>query len=114
MQIPWLQWGVSIDDNMGEHGNHSLEARLVDPEAESQEQKLWRKELADLVRKALAKLEPREQHIIRNRFGILGGRERTLEELGASLKLSRERVRQLEHNAKNKLRESLICCAPTA
>jgi RNA polymerase primary sigma factor len=87
MLIPWPQRGVSIDDNMGENGNHSLEGRLVDPAAESQEQKLYRKELTDLVRKALAKLDARERHIIRNRFGILGGRERTLEEIGASLKL---------------------------
>lgn len=113
MLIPWLQRGVSIDDNLGEHGNHSLEARLVDPAAEGQEQTLYRKELADLVRKALARLDERERHIIRHRFGILGGPERTLEEIGASLKLSRERVRQLEHNAKSKLRERLLCCSPS-
>jgi RNA polymerase sigma factor (sigma-70 family) len=113
MLIPWFQKELSIDDDLGPHGGHSLEARLVDPEAESQDQKLHRKEIADLVRQAIVKLDDREQHIIRNRFGILGGHERTLVEIGASLNLSRERVRQLERIAKAKLRKNLMCCSPS-
>jgi RNA polymerase sigma factor (sigma-70 family) len=112
MLIPWFQPEVSIDDNLGQNGNHSLEARLVDPAAQNQEQTLQRKEIADLVRRALGRLDEREQNIIRNRFGILGGHERSLGEIGASLNLSRERVRQLEHVAKTKLRKYLICCSP--
>ena len=56
---------------------------------------------------ALVKLDDRERHIIRNRFGLLGGKELTLEEIGKTLNLSRERVRQLEREAKDKLRANL-------
>jgi RNA polymerase nonessential primary-like sigma factor len=60
-----------------------------------------------LVREALIKLDARERHIISNRFGLLGGEELTLEEIGRTLNLSRERVRQLEREAKDKLKECL-------
>jgi len=113
MLIPWFQREVSIDEVMGQNGSNALEARLVDPEAESQDQTMYRKELVDRVRKALVNLNERERHIIRHRFGILGGPERTLEEIAGILNLSRERVRQLENNAKSKLRRVLIGCEPS-
>lgn len=113
MLIPWFQREVSIDDYMGQNGSHSLESRLVDPTAESQEMKMYRREVTQLVRKALVNLNEREAHIIRSRFGIHGNDERTLEEIADGLNLSRERVRQLEVIAKSKLRKYLICCAPT-
>ena len=69
--------------------------------------KLYTLEVRGLVRRALITLDERELHIIRNRFGLLGGHELTLEEIGKSLNLSRERVRQLEREAKAKLRASL-------
>jgi RNA polymerase sigma factor (sigma-70 family) len=111
MLIPWLQHEISIDDAVGRNGSQFLE-RLVHPATENQEQRVYRRELTDLVRKALVKLTEREQHIIRNRFGILGGHERTLDEIAAGLNLSRERVRQLEIVAKTKLRKDLSCCSP--
>lgn len=52
----------------------------------------------------LSELPEREAEIIRLRFGIGGGRQRTLEEIGARLSLSRERARQLERDALRKLR----------
>jgi RNA polymerase sigma factor (sigma-70 family) len=112
MSITWFQREVSLDDTQGRDGSRSLEARLVDPAAENPEQRMYRKELTDLVRKALANLNERERHIIRSRFGILGGHVRTLEQIAAGLNLSRERVRQLERIAKTKLRRDLICCSP--
>ena len=112
MLIPWYQSQVSMDDYPGSEGSPSLQARLVDPAAESQETKLYRKELVQLVRRALGKLNARERHIISNRFGILGGGEGTLDEIASGLDLSRERVRQLERVAKDRLRQELRCCAP--
>ena len=60
------------------------------------------------MRHALVQLDDRERHIIRNRYGLLGGQELTLEEIGKTLNLSRERVRQLEREAKIKLRANLL------
>jgi RNA polymerase sigma factor (sigma-70 family) len=112
MLIPWFQREVSIDELALEGNTNVLQASMVDPAAETQEQKICRNELIDLVRKALGRLSAREQHIIRNRFGIQGGHERTLEEIADGLNLSRERVRQLERVAKNKLRRFLAACSP--
>ena len=111
MLIPWFQNELSLDDLAGQNGGRSLEARLVDPAAEGQEQKIYRKELIALVREALVSLNERERHIIRNRFGIMGGHEDTLDDVAAGLNLSRERVRQLERVAKTKLRRVLIGCS---
>ena len=112
MFIPWFQNELSLDELASQNGGRSLEARLVDPAAEGQEQKIYRKELVVLVRKALVSLNERERHIIDNRFGILGGHEGTLEDVAAGLNLSRERVRQLEGIAKSKLRRLLNRCSP--
>jgi len=107
MIIPLLQRELSIDDYVDRDEECRLGALLADKATVSQEDNLYAKEIRLLVRRALVTLDDRERHIIRNRFGILGGRELTLEEIGRSLNLSRERVRQLEREAKHKLRESL-------
>jgi RNA polymerase primary sigma factor len=52
----------------------------------------------------LSELPEREAEIIRLRFGLNGGTQRTLEEIGVRLSLSRERARQLERDALKKLR----------
>jgi RNA polymerase sigma factor (sigma-70 family) len=107
MFFPLLQPERSIDDFIDKEEGSRLAAVLADKAAESQEEKLYLKEVRGMVRHALIHLDERERHIIRNRFGLLGGKELTLEEIGRSLNLSRERVRQLEREAKHKLRESL-------
>jgi RNA polymerase primary sigma factor len=53
----------------------------------------------------LEKLQPRERDVVRLRFGLDDGHQRTLEEVGAELKITRERVRQLELRALRKLRQ---------
>ena len=55
----------------------------------------------------IGSLTPREQLILRLRYGLGGEEEHTLEQIGQSLGLSRERVRQLEARALKKLRETL-------
>ena len=108
MIIPLLQRELSIDDYVDRDEECRLGALLADDSAPSQEDNLYTKEIRRLVRRALGTLDERERHIIRNRFGLLGGRELTLEEIGKSLNLSRERVRQLEREAKLKLRQRLV------
>jgi RNA polymerase sigma factor (sigma-70 family) len=108
MFIPLLQRERSIDDFIDKDEGCRLAALLADQGTASQEEEIYQKEIRRLVLRAFGKLDDRERHIIRNRFGMLGGKELTLEEIGRSLNLSRERVRQLEREAKNKLRSNLI------
>ena len=51
-----------------------------------------------------AKLTTRESHVLRQRYGLEDGRSRTLEEIGRGLSVTRERVRQIETRALQKLR----------
>jgi RNA polymerase sigma factor (sigma-70 family) len=107
MFIPLLQKERSIDDFVDRDEGCRLAALLADKDSVSQEDELYTHEVRRLVRSAMIELDDRERHIIRNRFGLLGGKELTLEEIGRTLNLSRERVRQLEREAKDKLRASL-------
>ena len=107
MLIPLLMRERSIDDFVDRDEECRLAALLADRSSINQEDKLYRKEIRGIVRKALVILDDRERHIIRNRFGLLGGKELTLEEIGRTLDLSRERVRQLEREAKQKIRQTL-------
>jgi RNA polymerase sigma factor (sigma-70 family) len=63
-------------------------------------------ELSEYLQSALQELNPREQFILRARFGLDNGQMRTLEDIGQELQLSRERVRQLEAQALGKVRDS--------
>ena len=108
MLIPLLMRERSIDDFVDRDEECRLSALLADRTSMNQEDKLYRKEIRKLVREAFRGLDERERHIIRNRFGLLGGKELTLEEIGRSLDLSRERVRQLEREAKQKIRHTLL------
>ena len=108
MIIPLLQRELSIDDFVNPHEDVRREVLLADPGAENQVQRIHQIEIMHLVGRALVSLDERERHIIRNRFGLSGGDEQTLEEIGKGLRISRERVRQLERQAKNKLRAKLI------
>jgi len=109
MIIPMLQRELSIDDFVDAEGEHRLGVFLADPKAENQVQRVQEIEVQHSVKQALVRLDERERHIIRNRFGLFGGKEQTLEEIGMVLHLSRERVRQLESQAKKKLRANLFC-----
>jgi RNA polymerase primary sigma factor len=60
--------------------------------------------LRDQIRNALTFLNERERHVLELRFGLLDGRDHTLEEVGQRLGVTRERVRQIEAKALRKLR----------
>jgi RNA polymerase primary sigma factor len=62
---------------------------------------------ASLVGQLVNQLSEREANILRFRFGLGGGEERTLEEVGKKFKLTRERIRQLQNLALQKLRRML-------
>jgi len=62
------------------------------------------RELAELTRELLSTLQPREEKILRARFGIDGQPAETLEKIGRTFKVSKERIRQIEKKALRKLR----------
>jgi RNA polymerase primary sigma factor len=77
---------------------------VVDTSAPTADEVVAQSELRVETKALLSELPEREAEIIRLRFGLGGGTQRTLEEIGARLSLSRERARQLERDALKKLR----------
>jgi RNA polymerase primary sigma factor len=69
----------------------------------SADQELVRHAFREEVERMLGHLKPREREVIELRFGLGQEESQTLEEVGRRLKLSRERVRQIEARAKQKL-----------
>ncbi len=107
MWIPWLLKEKSLDDFVDHDGETRLSQLMEDPESARPEDDVYKKELIRITRAALEELPDRERLILLKRFGVMGNDEMTLEEIGKILGLSRERVRQLEKEAKLKLRERL-------
>jgi len=100
---------VSLDAEVA--GRDSLRPRrleevLSDPDAQTALDEIERSRLADQARRGLSRLDDRERSILTWRFGLDGGEEHTLQEIGERLGLSRERARQLEARALAKLRTS--------
>jgi RNA polymerase primary sigma factor len=77
---------------------------VADTNALAADEALAESELCVDTKALLSELPEREAEVIRLRFGLGGGAQRTLEEIGARLSLSRERARQLERDALRKLR----------
>ena len=77
---------------------------IIDEKSDSPVKRLEHSEKACRIKDVLHSLTEREEKIIRMRFGIGMGREHTLEEVGNYLKLTRERIRQIEIKALKKLR----------
>jgi RNA polymerase primary sigma factor len=69
------------------------------------ETEVMRRLLVEEVSRALRTLGPRDARVLRLYFGLDGGREHTLEEIGALIGITRERVRQLRDRALRRLRE---------
>ena len=94
---------VSLDARVGRGQDTDLGDLLEDPHA-TPEQCLAREQLHDDLEGLLGELSAREALVIRQRFGLEDDTPRTLTEIGESLHLSRERVRQIESRALIKLR----------
>jgi len=81
---------------------------LPDRTRPSPERTVQEIETREHIRRHLARLKPREQELIRMRFGLGSAREHTLEEIARRMSLSRERVRQIEAGVLRRLHESKI------
>jgi RNA polymerase primary sigma factor len=94
---------VSLETPVGE-GDSQLLDFIKDEGTASPEEKSIQKNVARRISMILATLTPREETILRKRFGIGEKRTHTLEELGQEFGLTRERIRQIEAKALSKLR----------
>jgi RNA polymerase primary sigma factor len=95
---------ISLDAPVGEDGDATLADLIEAPDQDNPLAAAAAGELGKLVSEALADLTPREQRILRMRFGLGGASEHTLQEVGETFGVTRERIRQIEAKALEKLR----------
>jgi RNA polymerase primary sigma factor len=95
---------LSLDSPLEEQGETNFGDFLEDHEAISPLQIAEERSSQEAVSRLLQVLNPREEHILRMRFGIGYDDASTLEEIGQTLGVTRERIRQIETNALRKLR----------
>ena len=96
---------VSLDMPVGTEEDAPLGDFIEDSDATDAESAVISGLLQDDLRRVLATLEPREQAVIRLRYGLEDGQPRTLDQIGKRFGLSRERVRQIEREVMSKLRQ---------
>jgi len=102
--LSMVQEPASLDLPVGEDGDTTLGDLIAAPNAVDPQAAAEASALASSVTEALAELTPREQSILRMRFGIGDARDHTLEEVGQVFGVTRERIRQIEAKALEKLR----------
>lgn len=95
---------LSLETSIGEGGDSTLGDLIADTTTPDPEYATATRGLSERVETVLATLLPREEKILRMRFGIGEEKDHTLEEVGQDFELTRERVRQIEAKALKKLR----------
>ncbi|HAR00242.1 MAG TPA: RNA polymerase subunit sigma, partial [Verrucomicrobiales bacterium] len=98
---------VSLDDTVGDEDSTRLEERVADENADHPYEELELQTSLGLLTQLLSKLNSRESRILRYRFGLDGEKERTLEEVGQEFGVTRERIRQLQNIALNRLKRMM-------
>ncbi len=99
MRVP-----ISLETPIGEEGDSHLGDLIEDRTKMSPAEAILNVNLKERTAHVLRTLSPREEKIIRMRFGMDDGSEHTLEEVGQSFDVTRERIRQIEAKALRKLR----------
>ncbi len=95
---------VSLETPIGEEEDSHLVDFIEDNKAVAPSDVAAQTMLREQLFKALDKLTPREQKVIRLRYGLEDGKQRTLDEVGREFNVTRERIRQVEAKALRKLR----------
>lgn len=95
---------VSLETPIGEEEDSHLGDFIPDEDTPAPSDAAATTILREVIEKELHTLTPREEHVIKLRFGLYDGRTRTLEEVGKEFNITRERIRQIEAKALRKLR----------
>jgi RNA polymerase primary sigma factor len=98
---------ASLDAPIGDDDSTEFGEMVGDAEAQDPFELLRDKDLRDEVGDLLEVLDERERKIINSRFGLDGGKPKTLEEVGEKFGVTRERIRQLQNIALSKMRRAL-------
>lgn len=97
----------SLDAPIGDTDSSTIAEIVADENAETPYEKLEEKTDTFLIQEILPTLDPREREIVRARFGLGGDKEQTLEEIGLKFGVTRERIRQIQESALEKLRKRI-------
>ena len=95
---------TSLNTYVGEDEDSELGSFVIDDSSPSVEDQIELKALTKIVNELLDTMKPKEQRVLRLRYGIGDGRQRTLEEIGKEFNVTRERIRQIEAKALSRLR----------
>lgn len=98
---------ASLDAPVGDDDAKRLGEIVEDERADTPYEELEEKTNTDLIHELLNTLPDREARILRERFGLAGDSEKTLEEIGEEFGVTRERIRQIQNIALNKLRKMI-------
>ena len=98
---------VSLSTTLNDEDDGTLEDLVADPNAERPEDRIDNEFRAKAINQVLQSLDARERDIIIARFGLNGTKPKTLDQLGAEYKLTKERIRQIEQKALHKMRNPM-------
>jgi len=102
LKVSWRP--LSLEQPVGEEEDNEFDSFIEDEATPSPSQTVYDGLLRDKIEQVLSTLTPREQRILRLRFGLVNGKCYTLEEVGQKFGLTRERIRQIEGRALRRLR----------
>jgi len=100
---------ISLSALIDEEHDFHLADKLKQDTIPAADLVLLKNSLRGLLRGALTELDPKEERVLRLRFGLDGAEPKTLKEIGEMMNLSRERIRQIEAQALDKLHRSQKC-----
>src|SRR3989440_4665831 len=98
---------ASLDAPIGDEDSNNFAEAVQDEAADTPYEQLEEKTVTRMLQEMVKTLDPREATILRARFGLDGGPQKTLEEVGQKFGVTRERVRQIQNIALKKLRKMI-------